>query len=161
MSLRLFTQFRRFAGKGGCLVVQRNESGGAQYRLAQPAHAEQQEQNADRNLQRTERHAVEQRPQGDNNERQHEKPGDRAETGRPPAAHDGDSEHDGQGFDRSTSEARNTAVMADPAPHLRPRDQVTNMAWRPPDDHGAQGQALLARYGIRVGQLTHCTVCHR
>jgi hypothetical protein len=49
----------------------------------------------------------------------------------------------------------------DPAPHLRPRDQVTNMAWRPPDDHGAQGHGLLAQYGIRVGQLTHCTVCHR
>jgi hypothetical protein len=49
----------------------------------------------------------------------------------------------------------------DPAPHLRPRDQVTNMAWRPPDDGGAQGHALLEKYGIRIGQLTHCSVCHR
>ena len=49
----------------------------------------------------------------------------------------------------------------DPASHLRPRDQVTNMDWQPPHDGGAQGHALLAQYGIRVGQLTHCTVCHR
>jgi len=48
-----------------------------------------------------------------------------------------------------------------PAPHLRPRDQVTNMLWHAPDEGGAQGRALLAQYGIRVGQLTHCTVCHR
>jgi hypothetical protein len=49
----------------------------------------------------------------------------------------------------------------DPASHLRPRDQVTNMAWRPPYDGGAQGRALLTEYGVRVGQITHCTVCHR
>jgi hypothetical protein len=49
----------------------------------------------------------------------------------------------------------------DPAAHLRPRDQVTNMAWRPPNDGGAQGRALLSEYGIRAGQLAHCTVCHR
>jgi hypothetical protein len=49
----------------------------------------------------------------------------------------------------------------DPAPHLRPRDQVTNMAWQPPNDGGAQGRALVAQYGVRVGQLTYCTVCHR
>ena len=49
----------------------------------------------------------------------------------------------------------------DPAPRLRPRDQVTNMAWQPSHDGGAQGRALVAQYGLRVDQLTHCTVCHR
>jgi hypothetical protein len=100
VSPRLFAQFCRFAGEGGCLVVQRNDSGRAQYRLAQPAHAEQQEQNANRDLQHIERHAIKQPAQGDNNEREHEKARDRAETGRPPAAHDGDGKHDGQSLDR-------------------------------------------------------------
>jgi hypothetical protein len=49
----------------------------------------------------------------------------------------------------------------DPAPHLRPRDQITNMTWRPPEDRGALGHKLLEQYGIRAGQLTHCFVCHR
>jgi cytochrome c7-like protein len=49
----------------------------------------------------------------------------------------------------------------DPAPHLRPRDEITNMAWRPSGDRGALGRKLLAQYGIRVGQLTYCSVCHR
>jgi hypothetical protein len=48
-----------------------------------------------------------------------------------------------------------------PAPHLRPREEVTNMAWAPTGDRDALGHALLAQYGIRVGQLTHCSVCHR
>jgi hypothetical protein len=49
----------------------------------------------------------------------------------------------------------------DPAPRLRPREEVTNMAWQPPADKAALGQSLLHQYGIRVGALTHCTVCHR
>jgi len=49
----------------------------------------------------------------------------------------------------------------DPAPHLRPLDQVTNMDWKPAGDREAQGHALLQQYGIRVGQITHCFVCHR
>ena len=48
-----------------------------------------------------------------------------------------------------------------PAPHLRPQDQITNMAWTPSGDREALGHALLAQYGIRVGQITHCFVCHR
>jgi hypothetical protein len=35
------------------------------------------------------------------------------------------------------------------------------MAWQPPHDGGAQANALLKEYGIRVGHLTYCTVCHR
>jgi hypothetical protein len=49
----------------------------------------------------------------------------------------------------------------DPAPHLRPRDQITNMTWQSGADREAQGHALLKQYGIRVGQLTYCFVCHR
>ncbi len=49
----------------------------------------------------------------------------------------------------------------DPAPRLRPREEVTNMAWQPTGDKKALGESLLHRYGIRVGALTHCTVCHR
>ncbi|HET9716455.1 MAG TPA: cytochrome c3 family protein [Pseudolabrys sp.] len=48
-----------------------------------------------------------------------------------------------------------------PAPHLRPRDEVTNMNWNPSLDRGALGRQLVREYGIRVGQITHCFVCHR
>jgi len=49
----------------------------------------------------------------------------------------------------------------DPAPRLRPADQVTNMDWKPKGDPAVQGHELLKQYGIRVGQLTYCFVCHR
>jgi hypothetical protein len=49
----------------------------------------------------------------------------------------------------------------DPAPHLRPREQVTSMDWQPPADRAALGHELMKAYGIRAGQLTDCTVCHR
>ena len=49
----------------------------------------------------------------------------------------------------------------DPAPHLRPPDQITNMDWKPDRDREAEGHALLQKYGIRVGEITHCNVCHR
>jgi hypothetical protein len=50
----------------------------------------------------------------------------------------------------------------DPAPHLRPRDEVTNLAWSAPDNEkAALGHKLMQAYGIRSGQLEHCYVCHR
>lgn len=49
----------------------------------------------------------------------------------------------------------------DPAPHLRPLDQITSMSWQSEGDGRAQGQTLIKQYGIRVGQITHCFVCHR
>jgi hypothetical protein len=49
----------------------------------------------------------------------------------------------------------------DPAPHLRPRDQITNMAWSPKENREKLGHQLLEQYGIRVGEITHCFVCHR
>lgn len=49
----------------------------------------------------------------------------------------------------------------DPAPHLRPKDEVFNMRWQPPPDQRARGEALMKQYGIAVQQLTDCSVCHR
>ena len=46
----------------------------------------------------------------------------------------------------------------DPTPRLRPRDQITNMSWRPPDDPTFAPQ--LAR-ALGVRSLTNCTSCHR
>jgi len=49
----------------------------------------------------------------------------------------------------------------DPAPNLRPRDRVTDMNWKPPTDARAEGEEIAAHEGIRIGELTHCYVCHR
>jgi hypothetical protein len=49
----------------------------------------------------------------------------------------------------------------DPAPNLRPLDRVTDMTWTPPGDARAFGETLVKQYGIRVGQLDYCYVCHR
>ena len=50
----------------------------------------------------------------------------------------------------------------DPAPHLRPRDAVFDMDWKPPPDHAALGRELMKLYRIRSPeQLTSCGVCHR
>jgi hypothetical protein len=50
----------------------------------------------------------------------------------------------------------------DPAPHLRPRDQIYNFEWTPPADHAALGRKLMALYHIKApGDLTSCGTCHR
>ena len=49
----------------------------------------------------------------------------------------------------------------DPAPNLRPKDHITDMGWKPPADARAKGEAIAAHEGIRIGELTHCYVCHR
>jgi len=49
----------------------------------------------------------------------------------------------------------------DPAPHLRPKDQITNIAWQPKGDRAALGHTLMRSYGIAPERLTHCYVCHR
>jgi hypothetical protein len=49
----------------------------------------------------------------------------------------------------------------DPAPNLRPKDHITDMTWKPSADARAKGEAIAAHEGIRVGELTHCYVCHR
>jgi hypothetical protein len=50
----------------------------------------------------------------------------------------------------------------DPAPHLRPSDQVYNFQWKPPADHAALGRKLMAIYHIKsLAELTSCGTCHR
>jgi hypothetical protein len=50
-----------------------------------------------------------------------------------------------------------------PEQHLRPRDAVFDMSWKPPPgrDREALGRELIAAYGIHKRQLTDCSVCHR
>jgi hypothetical protein len=49
----------------------------------------------------------------------------------------------------------------DPAPHLRPLDQITSMTWEPP--RGAAGAELSRRLAreLDVHARTSCTTCHR
>jgi hypothetical protein len=49
----------------------------------------------------------------------------------------------------------------DPGPNLRPSDQITNMDWRPSDTTKEAQAKLVDHYGIRIGEITHCFVCHR
>jgi hypothetical protein len=49
----------------------------------------------------------------------------------------------------------------DPAPHIRPLDQVTNLGWQPPEGKTARevGEELIALHGIETS--TDCSTCHR
>jgi hypothetical protein len=50
----------------------------------------------------------------------------------------------------------------DPGPHLRPKDQVTNMNWVPPEDPSQLARALLEGYRIHdTAYMTSCSTCHR
>src|SRR5262249_29079823 len=50
----------------------------------------------------------------------------------------------------------------DPKAHLRPREAVFSMTWKPPVDQPKLGDELLKRYRIRdADQLTSCSRCHR
>ena len=49
-----------------------------------------------------------------------------------------------------------------PEMNLRPRDQITNMAWAPPSDpaeHAALAAELAAEYNVQ--SKVSCSVCHR
>ncbi len=49
-----------------------------------------------------------------------------------------------------------------PERHVRPLQEVFNMAWEPPGDQKSLGRELVKAYGIRdAGRLTSCTTCHR
>jgi Cytochrome c7 and related cytochrome c len=48
----------------------------------------------------------------------------------------------------------------DPAPHLRPLDQITNTEWHRSADTPSP-QTLMAEYHISVRDLTDCSICHR
>jgi hypothetical protein len=49
----------------------------------------------------------------------------------------------------------------DPAPRLRPHDQVFNMGWTPPADARAEGEEIIRTRGIELTHLTDCYACHR
>lgn len=51
-----------------------------------------------------------------------------------------------------------------PERQLRPKDQIFNMSWEPPDDQAIRGRQLLKEYQIsaeRLAQLRDCGMCHR
>jgi hypothetical protein len=49
-----------------------------------------------------------------------------------------------------------------PAPNLRPRDQVFNMNWQRPADDPDLGARLIKEYKVgSAEQLTSCSTCHR
>ena len=49
-----------------------------------------------------------------------------------------------------------------PAPNLRPRDKVVDMAWQPPSDDPNLGAELMKRYRVRTpDELMSCSTCHR
>jgi hypothetical protein len=48
---------------------------------------------------------------------------------------------------------------ANPAPSLRPVEEVTTMGWRPSAPQAVLGPALMRRY--RVKRMTDCSACHR
>ena len=48
-----------------------------------------------------------------------------------------------------------------PEDRLRPREEVFNLHWTPPQDRRALGEQLVAQYHIQKDQLTNCSLCHR
>lgn len=48
-----------------------------------------------------------------------------------------------------------------PAPNLRPPDQIFATDWVPPKDQAARGAQLMKFYDIHPKHLTDCSVCHR
>jgi hypothetical protein len=49
----------------------------------------------------------------------------------------------------------------DPAPHLRPRDEIFASDWTPPKDQAERGARLAAQYHVDTKHLADCSVCHR
>jgi hypothetical protein len=49
-----------------------------------------------------------------------------------------------------------------PAGQVRPREEVFNMKYEPPDDQLELGRKLVKRYNIKDPKsLTSCSTCHR
>jgi hypothetical protein len=47
----------------------------------------------------------------------------------------------------------------DPAPRLRPREQITSPSWKPEGDAEELGRALATQYDVHT--RVNCTTCHR
>ena len=50
---------------------------------------------------------------------------------------------------------------ADPAPHLRPRQAVTDMNWTTARDRRELGNELIETHHVQTDNLTDCYMCHR
>ncbi len=48
-----------------------------------------------------------------------------------------------------------------PQKYIRPKEHVFDINWKPEGDQIAMGDSLVEAYGIKVGQLTNCSICHR
>lgn len=48
----------------------------------------------------------------------------------------------------------------DPAPNLRPREEIFDATWRPPADQVQRGRALATAYQVHTSTLTNCSTCH-
>lgn len=48
-----------------------------------------------------------------------------------------------------------------PERFIRPRAEVFTMGWQPAADQASLGPQLVAEYGIKVEQLSDCSICHR
>jgi hypothetical protein len=51
-----------------------------------------------------------------------------------------------------------------PAPHLRPLDQITNLGWKPPTGEAGKHmqQELMKKFDIRdKAYMQACSTCHR
>jgi hypothetical protein len=50
----------------------------------------------------------------------------------------------------------------DPQNFIRPREEVFNMDWQPPENQNEQGKVLVEKYHVKDAQsLTNCSTCHR
>ena len=49
----------------------------------------------------------------------------------------------------------------EPEKFVRPREEVFNLAWKPPGDQKDLGRQLVEEYQIQTTQLTDCSICHR
>jgi hypothetical protein len=48
-----------------------------------------------------------------------------------------------------------------PAPRLRPREYVFDLAWQPPPGQQPAGEQLMQYYHIETAHLSDCSICHR
>jgi len=48
-----------------------------------------------------------------------------------------------------------------PERFIRPREEIYNFDYRPPEDQMAFGLELVKKYDVKTKQLTDCSICHR
>ena len=104
-------QFRRFGCEGQSFIMERGDARCAQVCLSQPAHAEQQQQNPNRELKEMQRDKIEQRAKQQHDEDQQHKAGERAKPCRTPAANSSVYDMCGNQRRDSPRSARNYRVV--------------------------------------------------